>query len=135
MIHLDIITPDSAVFTGDVDAVTLPTMEGEITVMGGHVPLIAVLGSGTLVARQGKEEKVFAVSRGTIEITGSSIKVLSDIADRMESLEEAAIDAARKKAEDLRSQRREDTEGFAEATALLERELARLKTVRRRRKI
>ncbi len=133
MIHVDIITPDETVYTGDAEAVTLPTPEGEITVMGGHEPIISVLGSGTMVVRSGTDEKLFAVSRGVIEVTGPSIKILADIADRAEGLEEAAIEAAKKRAEDLQSQRRDDSEAFADATALLERELARLKTVRRHR--
>ncbi len=133
MIHVDIITPDATVYSGEAEAVTLPTADGEITVMGGHEPLISVLGSGTMVIRSQGEDKLFAVSKGVIEVTGPAIKILADIADRAEALEEAAIEAARKRAEDLQSQRRDDAEGFADATALLNREIARLKTVRRHR--
>lgn len=133
MIHVEIITPDETVYDGDVDAVTLPTVDGEITVMGGHIPLITALGSGTMVLRTPGEEKLFAVSKGVVEVTGPSIKILADIADRADRLEEAAIELAKKRAEDLKNQRRDDSEAFADAAALLERELARLKTVRRHR--
>jgi F0F1-type ATP synthase epsilon subunit len=51
----------------------------------------------------------------------------------VEALEEAAIEAAKARAEQLVADRRSDSEGFAEATAILEKELARLKSVRRRR--
>ncbi len=131
MIHLDITTPDGSVYAGDAESVTLPTADGEITVLGGHVPLITVLGSGSMVVRAGGEETLYAVSRGVVEITGTNIKVLADIADRAEKLEEATIEQARKRAEELRSQRQGDAEAFADATALLERELARLTAVRR----
>ena len=133
MIHVHIITPEETVFDGDVESLTLPTADGEITVMGGHVPLISVLVPGTVIARKGKEEWVFAVSRGVIEIDGKSMRVLADTADRAESLEESAVEAARTTAEKLVSERRTDAEGFAEATAILEREIARLHTVRRMR--
>jgi F-type H+-transporting ATPase subunit epsilon len=133
MIHVDIITPEETILSGDMESLTLPTADGEITVMGGHVPLIGVLVPGTVIARKGKEEWVLAVSRGVIEIDGKSVRVLADTADRAESLEESAVEAARKAAEKLVFERRHDEEGFAEAAALLEREIAKLHTVRRHR--
>lgn len=133
MIHAHIITPEETVFDGEVESLTLPTADGEITVMGGHVPLVSVLVPGTVIARKGKEEWFFACSRGVIEIDGKSIRVLADTADRAEKLEEAAVEAARGRAEKLASERRNDSEGFAEATALMEREIARLSTIRRQK--
>jgi F-type H+-transporting ATPase subunit epsilon len=79
------------------------------------------------------EEQYFALSRGVVQIEKNSIKILSDIADRVDALDEQSILDARKRAEDLVASRRQDNEGFIEATALLDRELARLKSVRRRR--
>lgn len=131
MIQVDIITPDETVYSGPAQAVTLPTPDGEITVLGGHIPLITVLGSGTMVIRTDNDEKLFAVSRGVVEVTGTHMKVLADIADRADTLEEATIEQARKKAEELRDQRRGDSEAFADASALLERELARMHAIRR----
>ncbi len=133
MIHANIITPDETVFDGDVESLTIPTAEGEITVMGGHVPLVSVLVPGTVIARKAKEEWFFACSRGVIEIDGKSIRILADTADRAEALEESAVEAARSRAEKLASERRDDAEGFAEASALMERELARLSTIRRQK--
>ena len=131
MIHANIITPEETVLDGAVESLTLPTADGEITVLGGHEPLITVLVPGTVIARKGKEEWFFACSRGVIEVDGKGIRVLADTADRAEKLEEAAVEAAHKAAEKLTSERRNDVEGFTEATALMERELARLSTIRR----
>jgi len=88
---------------------------------------------GTVIARKEKEEWFFACSRGVIEIDGKSVRVLADTADRAEKLEETAVEAAHRAAEKLASERREDAEGFAEATAVLDREMARLSTIRRLR--
>lgn len=129
---LSLITPAESVFTGDVDSVTLPTADGEITVMPNHVPIITTIVPGPMIVRIGSEEKVFAVSRGIIEVNQTGVKVLSDIADRADELEEAEADAARLRAEELMQNKRNDAEQFAEATAIFERELARLRTVRRR---
>lgn len=131
MIHAQIITPDGSIFDGDVDAISLPTPDGEITVLPHHIPLISIVMPGTILIRTGKEEQLFAVSRGVIEVDGKTIRVLTDTADRAEKLEEAAVEAAKARAEKLRSEKRQDEEGFAEATALMERELARLSTIRR----
>ncbi len=133
MLHLEIITPDSTVHDGDVDSVTLPTAAGEITVLPHHVPIITTIVPGTLIAHVGKEELIFAVSRGVIEVDAKGVRVLSDIADRADVLEEKAVEEAQKKAEKLMSDKREDAAAFAEATAIFERELARLLTVRRKR--
>jgi F-type H+-transporting ATPase subunit epsilon len=132
MLHLEIITPEHTVYDGNADSVTLPTSDGEITVLPHHLPIITTVSPGTLIMRLGKEEHVFAVSRGVIEVDQKGVRVLSDIADRADDLEEAAVEQAKEKAEKLMTEKHDDV-SFAEATAILDRELARLKTVRRHR--
>lgn len=134
MLRITLVTPDRTLFQGEVDSVSLPTPDGEITVLPHHIPLISIVVPGSIVIRSGGEEHLFAVSRGAVEIDGQSIEIIVDAADRAEELEEQAILAAKAQAEKLRSERRDDQEGFAEATAVLERELAKLHVVRRRRK-
>ena len=131
MLIVEIITPEQTVYSGEAESVTLPTADGEITVLPHHIPLISILVPGKSVVRLGGEEFVFAVSGGVIEVDGMTIRVLADTADRAELLEEAAVTQAKQAAEKLVSERRHDAEGFAEATAILDRELARLRTVRR----
>jgi F-type H+-transporting ATPase subunit epsilon len=133
MFAVELITPEAVAFKGDAQSVTLPSGDGELTVLTGHVPIVTTLAPGTMIVRNAEGEQMFAVARGVIEITQSSLRVLSDIADRVETLEEAAIEAATKRAEALVAEKRMDAEGFAEATAVLDREMARLKSVRRRR--
>lgn len=133
MLTVELITPEEIAFKGEAVSVTLPTGDGEITVLTGHVSLVSTVAPGTMIVRGAEGEQMFAVARGVIEVTPTSVRVLSDIADRVEALEEAAIEAAKARAEQLVNERRSDAEGFAEATAILEKELARLHTVRRRR--
>lgn len=133
MLHLEIVTPEGTTYNGKVDSVTIPTVEGEITVLANHIPLIGVIRAGTLVLKTGKEEQLIAVSRGMVEVTGTHVKVLTDTADRADMLQEEAIQKAKDAAEKLLAEKRHDAEGFAEATAILDRELARLHTVRKHR--
>lgn len=133
MLRIELITPDRTVFEGEADAVSLPTPDGEITILPHHIPLISLISAGSILVRKGNEEQLFAVSRGVVEVDGTSLRVLVDTADRAEELEEEAITKAKEAAEKLMAEKRHDTEGFAEATAMLERELARLRVTRRHR--
>ena len=133
MLRIEITTPDRTVYEGEVDAITLPTAEGEITVLTGHIPLIGVVVPGTIVVRKGTEEQIIAVSRGVVEVQPTSVRILADTADRAEELEEAAVEKAKAAAEKLMSEKRQDEEGLADASAILGRELARLQTIRRHR--
>jgi len=133
MVPLKITTPDGPTFEGEVDSVSLPTPQGEITILPHHIPLISIVVPGAITIRQQGEEHLLAVSRGVIEVDGKTIRVMVDTADRADALQEEAILQAKTKAEQLQKEKRNDLEGFAEATAILERELARLHVVRRRR--
>ncbi|MEK7591110.1 MAG: ATP synthase F1 subunit epsilon [Patescibacteria group bacterium] len=133
MLHLEIITPERVVFQGDADSVSLPTPQGEITILPHHIPLISIVAAGSVLVRKGSDEQLFAVSRGVIEVEGSTIRILTDTADRAAELEEETIEKAKKAAEALMKEKQNDVEGFAEASAILERELARLHVARRHR--
>jgi len=133
MLRLQITTPDRLLFEGEVSSVSLPTSTGEITVLPHHIPLISIVVPGSVLVRQGKEEHLFAVSKGVVEIDGKTIHVIVDTADRAEELQEEAIEKAKAEAQKLLRERRDDREGVAEATGMLERELAKLQVVRRRR--
>lgn len=131
--HTELITSEGSAFSGDAVSVTIPSGMGEITVLKNHIPLLSTVEPGTVIIRTTEQELLFAVSRGVVQVGPTNVRILSDIADRAESLEEKAIELAKKRAEELRNARRNDAEGFVEATATLERELARLASVRRLR--
>lgn len=133
-LQFKIVTPERVVFEDTVDSVSLPTVEGEITVLPHHVPLVALLQAGVLRIKKGSEETPLAVSSGVIEVDGKRVVVLADTAERADELEEEKIEKAREAAKKLMEEKRGDAEGFAEATAALERELARLKIVKRYRR-
>jgi F-type H+-transporting ATPase subunit epsilon len=132
-LHVEIITPDQTAFEGEADSITLPTMSGEITVLRNHMPLLTIVKAGSMLIRKGGTEQLFAVTRGIAEIDGGQVRVLTDTADRAEDLELEAIEQAKLAAEQLKDERRHDSEEFAAATAILERETARLQVVRRHR--
>ncbi len=129
--HAELITSEGSAYSGEAVSVTLPTGMGEITVLAHHIPLLSTVEPGTVIIRTGSDELYFAVSRGVVQVGDSGVRILSEIADRADSLQEKAIEIAKARAEELRDARRADKEGFAEATATLEREIARLASIRR----
>lgn len=136
MINFEIATPERIVYKDTVDSLTLPTREGEITVLPQHIPLVSVLQPGAITVRKGKEEQYMAVSGGFIEVQlNNRVVVLADTAERAEELTVDAIEKARVDAQKVLAEKRTaDTESFALAAAALERELARLKVARKHRK-
>lgn len=131
--HAELITSEGMAFSGEAVSVTLPSGMGEITVLKNHIPLLSTVEPGTVIIRTNDGEQLFAVARGVVQVGKTGLRILSDIADRAESLDQDAIELARKRAEELRNARRADAEEFAEATATLEREMARLMSIRRLR--
>lgn len=130
-LQFKIVTPERVVFEDSVDEVILPTVEGEITVLPNHIPLVSLLKAGVLRVKKGSEETPLAVSSGVIEVDGKRVVVLADTAERADELEEEKIEKARQAAKQLMEAKRGDEKAFAEAAASLERELARIKVVKR----
>lgn len=131
-LKFEIITPERVVLKDEIDQVTLPTAEGEITVLPNHIPLIAVLRPGEIIAKKGKEEIAMSCSGGFIEVTGDKVLILADTAEKAEELVEAEIEKARERAQKILEEKHVDAEKYADAAGALERELARLKVARKR---
>lgn len=131
-LELKIVTPEKIIYDGVVDGVSFPTVEGEITILPGHIPLISAMKPGELKIRKGKEYEYLAVTKGVLEMDGKTITVLTDAAEFAEEIDEKRAEEARQKAKDLMSGERKDEEGYAEATAQFERALSRLRIVKKR---
>jgi F-type H+-transporting ATPase subunit epsilon len=136
-IKFEVVTQEREVLREDVLEVTIPTSEGEITVLPNHVPLISFLKSGVIVMRKASGARDVAfVSGGFVEVLKNKIVVLADAAERAEDLDEAKVEEARRRAEEaMKNVRREDAEEFAAVAAQLERALARGKAVKKWRNI
>ena len=128
---LNIITPEKVVFSEDVDQVTIPTMDGEITLLPNHIPLVGLLKAGELIIKKGNEVIPLAVSGGMLQIRADGVTILADTAERVEEIVEERAEEARKAAEKLMEEKRFDAEEYATIAAKMERELARLHVARK----
>ena len=131
-----LVTPERVLFDEEALSVSLPTEQGEVTVLPGHTALSTVLktGIGHYISSKGEHADV-VFSRGYIYIDGQgSVTVLADTAEKGEELDLSVIEEAKKRAESvMQGTTRQDDQAFAMAAAALERELARFKLATRRR--
>ncbi|MFA5934068.1 MAG: ATP synthase F1 subunit epsilon [Candidatus Paceibacterota bacterium] len=128
LIKLKIVTPERIIFEEDVDQVTLPTIEGEITVLPGHVPLVSALKSGEIIARKGDEVIPMAVVGGFIEVRSGEVAVLADFAEHVSELSDEVINKAKARAEELKKMKdNEEVVDFEHFETELERSLTRVR--------
>jgi len=132
-LQFKITTPEREVYNQLVDQVTIPTRTGEITVLPEHIPLVAILVPGELVIKKGKEEVSLAVSSGFVEVLPDKVTILADTAELAEELDEKAIEEAHKRALELQKEKRVDAEEYTALAAQIQKELARLKVVRKKK--
>ena len=129
-LKLEITTPTGQVYSKDVDMVTLPGQEGEMGILPMHVPLIALLGDGEIIARRGDQEDHLLVTGGCAEITQERVAILTVFATDAAAIDENKAEDARARAE-ARLKEKISPEEVTLVQAALTHSLAQLKFKRR----
>lgn len=75
--QLDIITADKSLFSGEIEAVTLPGSDGKFQVLKGHAAIVSSLEKGTIVVKNKSGKQEFAVNGGVVEVLNNKITVLA----------------------------------------------------------
>ncbi|HXC22136.1 MAG TPA: F0F1 ATP synthase subunit epsilon [Steroidobacteraceae bacterium] len=133
-IHIDIVSAEGQIFSGEASMVFVPGSQGELGIAPRHAPLLTTLSAGEVrVQTEGQEEQSFYVGGGALEIQPHLVTVLADTAARAHDLDEAAALAAKQRAEDAVRDRKDKVE-IAEAQAELLRAMAQLRAIERLRK-
>lgn len=130
-LHFEIITPDKIVFRDEISSITLPTQEGEITILPGHIPLVAPVRPGEIMIKKDDTTRHMAVMRGFVETSGDNIRLIAEAAELAEEIDERRAEEARQRAEKAVTDAKDQRE-FADATASLERALTRIKISKRK---
>lgn len=133
MFKFQIITPEKIVHTGSADAVSVPTFEGEITILQNHMPLVSAVKVGVLRVKHGKEESFMAVDGGILKMDKGGLVILANSAERADEMAEDQIQRARDEAKKAMETKRVDSAEFVQAFAMLERETARMRALKRHR--
>lgn len=131
-INLKIITPERVVYEAEVDQVTLPVSDGEVTILPEHRSYIASLKIGEIMTKDHGEENNIVVAGGFLEFADNKLTVLADEAERADEIDIEVAEKARKRAEDIKNKviRTNDTE-YARVAAALEKELSKIRVAKK----
>ena len=89
--HFDLVSPEKLAYSGEVDQVDIPGVEGDLGVMAGHAPTVAAIRPGILtITVGGKHEKVIVLG-GWAEVNEKGLPVLADVATSLADLDRAAF--------------------------------------------
>jgi len=97
---LEIVTPEARVYSDTIDSVVIPTVEGEIGILPGHIPLLTQVGYGELRVTKGSATQLLAVGGGFAQIVADKISILAESAITEEKIDEAAVEKAMQRAEE-----------------------------------
>jgi F-type H+-transporting ATPase subunit epsilon len=133
-IHVDVVSAENLIFSGEAEFVALPGEAGELGIYPRHTPLITRIKAGAVrikVAGQAEEEFVF-VAGGILEVQPNAVTVLADTAIRGADLDEAKAQSAKKAAEELMLNNDSKID-YAQAQAELATAIAQLAAIARLR--
>jgi F-type H+-transporting ATPase subunit epsilon len=87
--HFDLVSPEKLAFSGEVEQVDVPGVEGDFGVLAGHAPVVAAIRPGILtVTSEGRHQKIIVLG-GLAEMSDNSLTVLADVATSLEDLDRA----------------------------------------------
>jgi F-type H+-transporting ATPase subunit epsilon len=132
-LHVDIVSAESAIYSGPATMVFAPAEMGEVGIAPRHAPLLTRLIPGEVrVQTQDGKEYSFFVSGGMLEVQPHVVTVLSDTALRAKDIDEAAALEARERAEKTLADTKTDFD-YAKAQAELAEAIAQLRTLQKLR--
>jgi F-type H+-transporting ATPase subunit epsilon len=120
-VHVELVSPERLLYSGDADVVVCRTTEGDIAFLPGHAPFVGALGIGIVRIIHESGEDVAAIHGGFVEVTGDRVIILSEVAEMA-----ADIDVERARNARERAEVRMAEQPSAEAEAAIERAHTRL---------
>jgi F-type H+-transporting ATPase subunit epsilon len=100
-IHLEIVTPEKQIFSGDVDSVIVPSTTGYLGVLPGHAPLLAELGIGEISYKIGEQTDYIFCSWGFLEVLPNRVVLLAQTAELASDIDIKRAEEAKVRAEKL----------------------------------
>lgn len=125
---LKIITPERVVLETEAEKITATAVDGELTILPNHEPLVTALGIDMLRYTNNGEEESAAIIGGILEVGNEEVHVLSDVAELGVEINEARANEAKARAEAEKTQKEDKLDTYLTEMAL-SRAIARLKAV------
>uniref|UniRef100_A0A7C6AG22 ATP synthase epsilon chain n=1 Tax=candidate division WOR-3 bacterium TaxID=2052148 RepID=A0A7C6AG22_UNCW3 len=132
--RLEIVTPERLVYSEDIDILTVPTVQGEISILAKHIPLVTIISPGEIRIKKDNEIEYMAITGGFVQVLPHKVIILADAAERAEEIDLERAMKARERAQKLMEEKRADKMTHAEAMAAFQRALVRIKVGQRKRK-
>lgn len=133
-LSVHIVTAEREVFAEeDVSEVVVPGIEGELTVLPQHAPLLTMIKPGVMRIGKGGEDIDVAITGGFLEVRDDRVTILADAAERAEEIDAVRAEEARRAAERALEERVSEAD-LAAAAASLQRALMQLKAVEKSRR-
>jgi len=85
--HFDLVSPERLAFSGQVDQVDIPGVEGDFGVLAGHAPVVAAIRPGILTVVAGGSKARIIVLGGLAEVSDKGLTVLADVATSIDELD------------------------------------------------
>ena len=131
-LNFQLVTPERTVLSQELTSLSCPTTLGQITILPGHIPLVATLITGELVAKSGETENFIHVSGGFVEVKkGNQISILADSAEHYYEIDEKRAQEAIDRAKKAMEQSNMSDMEYAKVSASLERSLSRINISRK----
>ena len=89
--HFDLVSPEKLAFSGEVDQVDVPGVEGDFGVLAGHAPVVAAIRPGILTVTTGGTHQKIIVLGGLAEVSDKGLTVLADVATSIKDLDREAF--------------------------------------------
>ena len=89
--HLDLVSPEKLLFSGEVEQVDVPGAEGDFGVLAGHAPIVATLRPGILTVQGAGGEQKIVVLGGFAEVSAQGLTVLADVAETVADIDRAIV--------------------------------------------
>lgn len=137
LIKFEIVTPERTVLKENIRQLTLPTKQGEITILPNHIPLIATINPGVIsLTKENSALEILSVSGGFVEVLKNKVVILADTAEMAEEIDIERAEEARQRAEQImKEMKRSDLESFTAVNAMIAKELARSRAAKLWRKL
>ncbi|WP_100405706.1 F0F1 ATP synthase subunit epsilon [Bacillus solitudinis] len=125
-VRVNVVTPDGKVYDGDVEMVSVRTVEGELGILPRHIPLVAPLTVGAVRLKKGSVVEKVAVSGGFVEVRPDQVTILAESAELPSGIDVERAQKAKERAEKRINTAKQDEVDFKRAELALKRAVNRL---------
>ncbi len=131
--NLQVLTPDSQVFSGEISQVYVPSIEGVIGILPHHTNLFSALTEGVIQIKSGEKTELLSIGGGFVKVENNQVTILVSRAVGADQLDEQAIELAKHEAEEALKHKPSGNE-LLQYQSILRQSITDLKLLRKRKK-